>query len=275
MLLTSASLAIELSLNQSRFIPGETLALTLNEDWSDEADVYVAVTLPGDDTFFFLTPPHNFGLDFVPYAVAARASGSSEILRMALPAGLPTGEYTFYAAAMRVTGFIDEIIGNVVQASFIFATEAEPVDLTFGDSRLPDGVIGRTYSFAIEPETGTPPYQFSLSSGTLPDGLTLGSESGLIQGEPTVRGMAQFTVQVVDASGNVGEIESVIAMLKFDLMDTVAGRQLYEMGLQKGFSNAARDMLLDALEARFGLVPHKMIDQLEMLTSRFIYVNKS
>jgi len=44
---------------------------------------------------------------------------------------------------------------------------------------------------------------------------------------------------------------------------------------RKGFSNAARDMLLDALEARFGLVPHKLIDQirtidqLEMLTSLF------
>ncbi len=56
LLFTSASLAIELSLNQSRFVPGETLALTLNEDWSGEADVYVAMIPPRDDTFFFLTP---------------------------------------------------------------------------------------------------------------------------------------------------------------------------------------------------------------------------
>jgi len=80
--------------------------------------------------------------------------------------------------------------------------------------------------------------------------------------------------------------EEVIAMLKFDLMDTVAGRQLYEMGQQKGLQqghgeglqkglNNSRDMLLDALDARFGLIPHKMIDkirtidQLEMLKSLF------
>jgi predicted transposase YdaD len=76
--------------------------------------------------------------------------------------------------------------------------------------------------------------------------------------------------------------EEVIAMLKFDLMDTVAGRQLYEMGEQKGLQEGlqegllnVRNMLLDALEARFGLVPHKMIDQirtidqLEMLNSLF------
>jgi len=76
--------------------------------------------------------------------------------------------------------------------------------------------------------------------------------------------------------------EEVIAMLKFDLMDTVAGRQLYEMGQQKGLQKGlqkelmnVRDMLLDALEARFGLIPHKMIDKIrtidqsEMLNSLF------
>jgi predicted transposase YdaD len=59
--------------------------------------------------------------------------------------------------------------------------------------------------------------------------------------------------------------EEVIAMLKFDLMDTVAGRQLYDMGQQKGAINNARDMLLDALEVRFELVPHKMIDHINMI----------
>ncbi len=57
----------------------------------------------------------------------------------------------------------------------------------------------------------------------------------------------------------------VIAMLKFDLMDTVAGRQLYDMGQQKGSINNAQDMLLDALDVRFGLVPHKMVDQIHTI----------
>ncbi|TGN99921.1 hypothetical protein PN36_31780 [Candidatus Thiomargarita nelsonii] len=54
--LTSAASAMELSLNQSQFIPGDNLIVTLTEDWSGEADIYVAVTLPGDETLFFLTP---------------------------------------------------------------------------------------------------------------------------------------------------------------------------------------------------------------------------
>jgi len=35
-------------------------------------------------------------------------------------------------------------------------------------------------------------------------------------------------------------------MLKFDLMDTVAGRQLYEMGRRKEQINVLRETVLDA-----------------------------
>ena len=63
--------------------------------------------------------------------------------------------------------------------------------------------------------------------------------------------------------------EEVIAMLKFDLMDTVAGRQLYDMGKDMGRRkervNTLQETVLDALEARFELVPHKMIDQINMI----------
>ncbi len=81
----------------------------------------------------------------------------------------------------------------------------EHVELVLGNIQFPDGVIGRRYSLAIEPESGIPPFQFSLSTGTLPVGLTLDKSSGLIQGEPSVRGFAEFTVQVVDGNGSIAE----------------------------------------------------------------------
>jgi len=239
-LLTSASLAsaTELSLNQSRFMPGDYLNLTLAENWSGKADVYIAVSLPADDTLFFLTQ-QGFVLNLVPFVEAATASPSREIFQMMLPAaGLPTGEYTFYAAAMRSESFFDVL--GVTSISFIFATQSEPIELTFGDIRFPDGLIGRSYSFAIEPETGTPPYQFSLSSGALPYGLTLGSNSGLIQGEPTERGISQFTVQVVDASGNVGYVGGdirVLGILNFGEHGTYKGCNGLQMAL-----NLAQDL---------------------------------
>ncbi|MDM8562823.1 DUF2887 domain-containing protein [Candidatus Marithioploca araucensis] len=76
--------------------------------------------------------------------------------------------------------------------------------------------------------------------------------------------------------------EEVIAMLKFDLMDTVAGRQLYEMGLQKGHGDGLQDglqaglknarenaeeTLLEVLNIRFGIVPNDIIEKIRA-TSR-------
>jgi len=236
LLFTGAASAIELSLNQSQFIPGDNLIVTLTEDWSGEADIYVVVTLPGDETLFFLTAS-GFVIDLIPYARAQVASGSREVFRITeLPETLPTGEYIFYAA-VTVPDTI-EIIGEIVHSKLIFATE--PVEVTFDETPLPDGVIGRTYSFAIEPETGTPPYKFSLSSGSLPDGLTLGGETGLIQGEPSVRGVAEFTVQVVDAGGNVGEFEGAIkvfGVLSFGEHGTFKGCNGLQMAI-----NSAQDL---------------------------------
>ncbi len=65
--------------------------------------------------------------------------------------------------------------------------------------------------------------------------------------------------------------EEVRAMLNFDLMDTVAGQQLYEMGEL----NNARKVVVEVLEERFGIVPSKMIDEIraipryELLNSLF------
>ncbi len=58
--------------------------------------------------------------------------------------------------------------------------------------------------------------------------------------------------------------EEVIAMLNFDLMDSVAGRQVYEMG---GIE-IARENILEALDERFGVVPNDMIKQIRTLSMR-------
>ncbi len=65
--------------------------------------------------------------------------------------------------------------------------------------------------------------------------------------------------------------EEVTAMRNFDLMDTVAGKQLYKIGLQKGElkgerkGQALRNTILKVLEARFELVPHPMVEQIRAI----------
>jgi hypothetical protein len=59
-------------------------------------------------------------------------------------------------------------------------------------------------------------------------------------------------------------------MLHFDLMDSVAGRQLYDMGYQKGEEKGqqigmleeAREMLIEALKVRFFECPKPSLKKL-------------
>jgi hypothetical protein len=55
------------------------------------------------------------------------------------------------------------------------------------------------YDQAINATGGTGPYSFSLSSGTLPPGLTLNA-GGVLSGTPTSPGTCNFTVTATDSS---------------------------------------------------------------------------
>jgi hypothetical protein len=60
---------------------------------------------------------------------------------------------------------------------------------------LPSGTVGAAYSQALSASGGTTPYSWSVTSGSLPAGLTL-SSGGTIGGTPSAAGTSTFTVQV-------------------------------------------------------------------------------
>jgi uncharacterized repeat protein (TIGR02543 family) len=67
-------------------------------------------------------------------------------------------------------------------------------------STLPTGVIGATYSQTLAASGGRAPYSWSITSGSLPAGLTLDPATGTISGTPTATGSSNFTVQARDAN---------------------------------------------------------------------------
>src|SRR5690348_16213635 len=76
--------------------------------------------------------------------------------------------------------------------------------LKVGTTSLPNATRSAAYNQTLAASGGTSPYSWSVSSGTLPTGLSL-SSSGAISGTPTVAGAFPFTVAVKDAASRSEE----------------------------------------------------------------------
>src|SRR5271155_3193448 len=86
---------------------------------------------------------------------------------------------------------------------------------------VPDATLDTAYTAPITATGGVPPLAWSLSSGTLPKGLALGtSTTGTVNitGKATVAGVSTFTVTVTDAIGEVStspSLQIVVSSLAF------------------------------------------------------------
>ena len=88
-------------------------------------------------------------------------------------------------------GGVPQVAADAVR----FLTAKPPAITT---TALTDAGLGVFYDMALGAAGGVPPYSWSLVSGALPPGLTLGLASGEIAGTPTQVGTFSFTVRVGD-----------------------------------------------------------------------------
>ncbi len=77
-----------------------------------------------------------------------------------------------------------------------------PSPLTITTSALPAAQTGVSYNASVVAQGGTAPYSWSVSAGSLPQGLTLDSKTGLISGTPSPSGTFTFTVVVADSASH-------------------------------------------------------------------------
>src|SRR5881296_1098665 len=97
------------------------------------------------------------------------------------------------------TVVVSNSAGSVTSSTAILTVNASIPPLQVTSSQLSGGTVGTTYSATLNASGGTSPYSWSVSSGTLPTGLSL-SSSGTLSGTPTVAGAFPFTVAVKDAA---------------------------------------------------------------------------
>lgn len=82
-------------------------------------------------------------------------------------------------------------------------SSSTPTPLALSCSLPANAQVGASYSGSCTASGGTAPYSYSISSGSLPGGLTLSSSTGSLTGTPTARGTNSFTVQASDSGSPV------------------------------------------------------------------------
>jgi len=115
--------------------------------------------------------------------------------------GTPTTANT-YTFRVRVTG-ANSLYSEKNLSLTINPAPTAPTIAT--SSPLPGGTAGMAYGQTFTATSGTPPYSWSVVSGSLPAGLTLASSTGIISGTPTTPNTFSFRIRVAGANSLYSE----------------------------------------------------------------------
>jgi hypothetical protein len=139
-------------------------------------------------------------------------------------AGATSASYTTPATATTDSGSTftaaaSNTAGTVTSAAATLTVNPAAMPLTITTTSLPSGQVSSAYAATLSAKDGTSPYSWSVSSGSLPAGLTL-SSSGQISGLPLGSGTSSFTVMATDSGSPV---QSAMANLSLTISVTTGG----------------------------------------------------
>lgn len=157
----------------------------------------------------------------VPYFGAISAGGSTGPFTWvqksgSLPAGLSLSPSTTDSivvsgrpTALGSSSFTMQVSDStgMVATQALTITINPPPPLSVGTRSLPTGTVGVNYSQTLQPASGTSPYTWAITGGSLPAGLAMNS-AGVISGFPTTAGTSNFTVQVTDSTTPTPQVAS-------------------------------------------------------------------
>lgn len=102
-------------------------------------------------------------------------------------------------------------VGGVKPSQPLQPTPTTPLAIT--TNTLHNGQVGLAYQESLVATGGTPPYNWSIANGALPNGLGINSASGAIAGQPANAGTFSFTISVQDSSSGKTSAQSKMSML--------------------------------------------------------------
>lgn len=133
-----------------------------------------------------------------PYTWAVTSSGLPTGLSLNASTGVISGTPQSQNS-QSVTFQVTDALGGTATATLALTVAAT---LNISTTTLPNGGLSSPYSQALATTGGTGTLTWSVISGSLPGGLTLGSSTGVISGTPTAAGTFSFTVRAADTYTN-------------------------------------------------------------------------
>jgi hypothetical protein len=162
------------------------------------SDAYVGTPYSGTFAATGGVSPYTFAISagMLPSGIMLNASSGAL-------SGTPTA-----ASAPTFTVQVTDSAGKTATAQLTLAALAPPSISTVS---LADAYVGSGYSGSIAGAGGRTPYTFAITTGALPNGLSL-SAGGAITGTPTAIGGSSFTVTITDANGVTGTKMMMLAV---------------------------------------------------------------
>jgi Putative Ig domain len=178
-----------------------TKALSIAVAAAPQPPTITTTSLPGGTTGTAYSTTLQASGGTTPYGWSLSAGTLPAGLSLVASTGVISGTPTT-AGTASFTVKVTDAANNTATKALSIAVAAAPQPPTITTTSLPGGTTGTAYSTTLQASGGTTPYGWSLSSGTLPAGLSLVASTGVISGTPTTAGTVSFTVKVTDAANN-------------------------------------------------------------------------
>ena len=144
-----------------------------------------------------------------PYTWSASTGSLPPGLSLAAATGVISGTPAAPVTNLSVTITVSDSGSPALTHSAALTISIAPLPLTIPATSLPTGQLGSGYSANLPANGGTQPFSWTVTSGTLPRGLSLNAQTGAITGVPgAVVSNTPLTFQVQD-SGNPVQNASV------------------------------------------------------------------
>lgn len=133
----------------------------------------------------------------------------------------------FIQSGARADGFTGSVPNNdwgygKIDTTLALSEIQVPV-LDITTDSLPNATQGVSYSTTLAASGGQAPYAWAISTGNLPSGLSLDSNTGIISGTPTTAETANFTITLTDAAAGTDTESLSITVNTPSLNPSIAG----------------------------------------------------